>query len=100
MRDTIERLRAMLPPLLTLDQYRNLTHRCPASAYNDLRTKPGLGLKIAGSTRIVRDVMLDHMAHSEWVPRKDRVNNAGAKGTKKSTRLREPQRERDPEVRP
>ena len=57
-------------------------NRCQASAYKDLKGKPGLGVKVGGSTRIVRDFMLDEMARLPgWVPQKDRVSTAGAKVT-------------------
>jgi hypothetical protein len=110
MRGTIKKLRETLPPLLTIQQYCRVMNRCQASAYNDLREKPGLGVKVGGSTRIVRDFMLDEMARLPgWVPQKDRVSTAGAKVTtpNKSTRPRRRherqaaarRRERDPEVR-
>jgi hypothetical protein len=109
MRDTIKRLRKALPPLLTIQQYCRVMNRCQASAYNDLREKPGLGVKVGGSTRIVRDFMLAEMARLPgWIPQKDRVSTPGAKVTTPSTRPRRqhnkqiaaPRRERDPEVRP
>jgi hypothetical protein len=110
MRDTIKNLRETLPPLLTVRQYCEVMNRCEASAYHDLHNKPGLGVKVGGSTRIVRDFMLDEMERlPEWVPQKDRVSNAGAKVStpNKSTRPRRRhekqtaarRRERDPEVR-
>jgi hypothetical protein len=46
----IEKLRRALPDLLTLQQYCEATNRSPASAYNDLRRKPGLGVKIGRHT--------------------------------------------------
>jgi len=74
MRDTIEKLRATLPPLLTIAQYCHTMNRCAASAYNDFKKHPGLAVKNGGSTRVVRDVMLDEvMAHLQmWVPERDR----------------------------
>ena len=109
MNDTIRRLRAILPPLLTLEQYCDLTHRCLASAYNDLRNQPGLAIKIAGSTRVLRDRVLAKMARSEWRPQKDRLGAAVARAAKPK-KSRQPRRrhdkqpgtprdERDPEVR-
>jgi hypothetical protein len=76
MDNAIRQLRETLPPLLTLAQYLDLTHRCLASAYNDLRNTPGLAVKVGGSTRILRDRVLDKMAHSAWVPQKDRVHKS------------------------
>ena len=74
MRDFIEKLRETLPPLLKLKQYCHVRNRCLASAYNDLKRVPGLGVKDGRSTRIVRDVMLDDMARMpEWIPEKDRL---------------------------
>jgi hypothetical protein len=110
MRDTIKRLRETLPPLLTIQQYCRVMNRCQALAYRDLHNKPGLGVKVGGSTRIVRDFMLDEMARlPEWVPQKDRVGTPEAKvsAPKKSTRPRRrhekrtatPPRERDSEAR-
>jgi hypothetical protein len=110
MRDTIKKLRGTLPPLLTIQQYCRVMNRCQASAYNDLRGKPGLGVKVGGSTRIVRDFMLDEMARLPgWIPQKDRVSTPEAKGraSNKSTRPRRqhnkqtaaPRRQRDREVR-
>jgi hypothetical protein len=110
MRDTIKKLRRTLPPLLTIQQYCRVMNRCQASAYNDLREKPGLGVKVGGSTRIVRDFMLDEMARLPgWIPQKDRVSTSEAQGSapKKSTRPQRQhnkqtaarRRERDPEVR-
>jgi hypothetical protein len=107
MRDTIEKLRQILPPLLTVPEYCRLKRRCQASAYNDLRNKPGLAVKVDGSTRFVTDVVLDEMLRlPAWIPRKDRVSTVGAKVTKpkKSTRpnkqtaalRREPDREARP----
>jgi len=110
MRDAIKKLRGTLPPLLTIQQYCRVMNRCQASAYNDLREKPGLGVKVGGSTRIVRDFMLDEMAGlPQWIPQKDRVSTPEAKvsAPKKSTRPRRQHdkqtaatpRERDPEAR-
>ena len=76
VRDWIEKLRETLPPLLKLKQYCHVRNRCLASAYNDLKRVPGLGVKDGRSTRIVRDVMLDDMARMpEWIPEKDRRQN-------------------------
>ena len=76
MRDFIERLRETLPPLLKIKQYCDVKNCCQASAYNDLKRIPGLGVKVGRSTRIVRDVMLDDMARlPEWIPEKDRLQN-------------------------
>jgi hypothetical protein len=76
MRDFIERLRETLPPLLKIKQYCHVKNCCQASAYNDLKRIPGLGVKVGRSTRIVRDVMLDDMARlPEWIPEKDRLQN-------------------------
>jgi hypothetical protein len=76
MRDFIERLRETLPPLLKIKQYCHVKNCCQASAYNDLKRIPGLGVKVGRSTRIVRDVMLDDMARlPEWIPEKDRRQN-------------------------
>jgi hypothetical protein len=101
MRDTIKQLRAALPALMTVDDYCDLTGRCVASAYNDLRNKPGLAVKVGGSTRFLRDRVLAEMTRHEWIPQKDR---AGAVTTPKElTRPRKrtaaPRRERDPEMR-
>jgi hypothetical protein len=74
VREWIEKLREELPALLKLKQYCHVRNRCLASAYNDLRRVPGLGVKDGRSTRIVRDVMLDDMARMpEWIPEKDRL---------------------------
>jgi hypothetical protein len=105
MINTIEKLRKILPPFLTVHQYRRVKNCSEATAYNDLRAKPGLGVKFGYSTRIVRDVMLDEMARSPaWIPQKDRVPKAGAAAPKKSTRPKKqtaaPRREHGPEVRP
>src|SRR5215472_11164797 len=62
MRETIRRLRATLPPLLKIQQYCRVMNRCTASAYSDLRAKPGLAVKVGGSTRVLRDRMLDEIA--------------------------------------
>jgi len=95
MRDTIKKLRETLPPLLTIQQYCRVMNRCQASAYTDLREKPGLGVKVGGSTRIVRDFMLDEMTRlPAWIPQKDRVPKVKATAPKK------PRRDREPEVRP
>ena len=107
MRVTIKKLREILPPLLTIQQYCRVMNRCQALAYRDLHNKPGLGVKVDGSTRIWRDFMLDEMARlPEWIPQKDRVPRANVTTPKKSTRPRRrhkkraaPRRERAPEVR-
>ena len=106
MRDTVEKLRKILPPLLTIRQYCAVKNCCEATAYNNLRAKPGLGVKVGYSTRIVRDVMLDEMARlPAWIPQKDRVPKARAATRKRSTRPRSDKqtvtarREPDPEVR-
>jgi hypothetical protein len=55
---TIERLREILPPLLTLEQYCRVRSCGEASAYNDLKNKPGIAVKCgfrfypAGSTDV------------------------------------------------
>jgi hypothetical protein len=59
MRNAIEKLRKALPELLTLRQYCDATGRCEASAYKDLRRKPGLSVKVGYYTRFAGDVMLD-----------------------------------------
>ena len=100
MEDTIRRLRATLPPFLKIQQYCDLMNRCMASAYGDLRSKPGLAVKVGGSTRILRDRMLDKLARlPQWVPQKDRVGTAAAKSPKHKSR-RPRSRHRDPGVRP
>jgi hypothetical protein len=71
----IERLRAELPSLMTVREYMQAKNCCEATAYNDLKRVPGLGVKLygpTGPTRIVRDVWLDHLARSPWIPEKDR----------------------------
>jgi hypothetical protein len=76
MRDVIERLRETLQPFLTIKQYCHVKNCCQASAYNDLKRIPGLGVKVGRSTRIVRDVMLDDIARlPKWIPEKDRRQN-------------------------
>jgi len=110
VRDTIERLKEILPPLLTVQQYCRVMNRCQASAYSDLRNIPGLAVKVGGSTRIVRDVMLDEMARlPEWIPQKDRVGAASAspaakittprKSTRPNKQTAATRRERNHEVR-
>jgi hypothetical protein len=100
MDDTIRQLRATLPPLLKIPQYCHVMNRCMASAYSDLRTDPGLAVKVGGSTRILRDRMLDKMARlPKWVPQRDRVGTAAAKSPKHKSR-RPRARHRDPGVRP
>jgi hypothetical protein len=47
--DTIKRLREILPPLLTLPQYCRLRSCCQAPAYNDLKNKPGIAVKVGGN---------------------------------------------------
>jgi hypothetical protein len=107
LRDTVKKLRKTLPPLLTIPQYCRLVHRSQASAYNDLRNKPGLAVKVGVSTRFVTDAVLDEMLRlPAWIPRKDRVSTAGTKVTKpkKSTRPDKQtaalRREPEPEARP
>jgi len=101
VQDTIRRLRATLPPLLKIQQYCDLMNRCPASAYGDLRATPGLAVKVGGSTRIVRDRMLDEMARlPAWVPQKDRVSTAAASVTPTNKPRRPRSRQRAPGVRP
>jgi hypothetical protein len=107
MRDTVKKLRETLPPFLTVQQYCKLMNRCEASAYNDLKNKPGLAVKIGGSTRFVTDAVLDEMLRlPEWVPEKDRTPKAKVATRKGSARSRRdkqtaaPRREPDPEVRP
>jgi len=92
----IERLRDTLLPFLTVAEYCDLTGRCPASAYVDLHKDPSLAIKISGSTRFVRDRVLDKMARSEWRPRKD----SRAKVPSRNRRPRRPRREPDSEARP
>ena len=41
MRNTIKRLKKALPPFLTVQEYCRLMKRCQASAYHDLKNKPG-----------------------------------------------------------
>jgi hypothetical protein len=107
MKDTIKKLRETLPPFLTVRQYCAVKNCCEATAYNHLRDRPGLGVKDGYSTKIVRDVMLDQMAHMPpWVPAKDRALKAKVATRKGSARPRRdkqtaaPRREHDPEVRP
>ena len=107
LHDTIKKLRKTLPPLLTIKQYCILMHRSQASAYNDLRNKPGLAVKVGISTRFVTDAVLDEMLRlPAWIPQKDRVSTAGAKVTKpkKSTRPDKQtaalRRDQEPEARP
>ena len=111
MLDTIKRLRETLPPLLTVQQYCRVLNRCQASAYGDLRNIPGLAVKVGGSTRIVRDVMLAEMERlPKWIPQKDRVGAASVspaakittlgKSTRPKKQTSAQRRERDPKVRP
>jgi hypothetical protein len=101
MQDTIRQLRATLPPLLKIQQYCRVMNRCMASAYSDLRTKRGLAVKVGGSTRILRDRMLDEIARlPAWVPQKDRVSTAAARVTPKSKSRRPRRRHRAPAVLP
>jgi hypothetical protein len=109
MRNTIRRLKRSLPPLLTVHEYCRLMSRCQASAYHDLRNKPGIAVKVGGSTRFITDVVLDEMARlPAWIPQKNRAPKAKTTAPKKSTRPRRqhdkqnaaPRREHDPEVRP
>src|SRR5215831_752950 len=109
MRPTISKLRKTLPALLTIEQYCELTGRCRASAFKDMRLISGLGVKLGAQTRIVRDVMLDEMAREQapqpWIPLKDRDRAAAnVAALKKSTRPRSKEsatarRQRDGEVR-
>jgi hypothetical protein len=71
MRAAIKHLRATLPPLLTVRQYCDLTGRSQASAYNDMRDKPGIAVKVGGSTRFITDAVLAELL--PWVPEKDRA---------------------------
>jgi hypothetical protein len=76
MRPTIAKLRKTLPAFLTIEQYCELTGRCRASAFKDMRLISGLGVKLGAQTRIVRDVALDEMERAQaplpWIPLKDR----------------------------
>jgi hypothetical protein len=73
-KDTIERLRKSLPPLLTIGQYCKLMHRCEGSAYNDLRKKPRLAVKVGRGTRFLTDAVLDELARAPmWRSQKDRT---------------------------
>jgi len=107
MRDTVEKLRKTLPPLLTVKQYCRLMNRCEASAYHDLRNKPGIAVKVGGSTRFVTDAVLKEMLRlPAWIPQKNRARAKPPRSTK-STRPRKQRnkqsavtrREGDPEVR-
>jgi len=107
MRDTVEKLRKTLPPLLTVKQYCRLMNRCEASAYHDLRNKPGIAVKVGGSTRFVTDAVLEEMLRlPAWIPQKNRAR-AKPPRSRKSTRPRKQRnkqsavtrREGDPEVR-
>ena len=49
MRNTIKRLKKALPPFLTVQEYCRLMKRCQASAYHDLKNKPGIAVKVGGS---------------------------------------------------
>jgi hypothetical protein len=97
MRDeTIKRLRESLPPLLTVQQYCKLMSRCEASAYQDLKNKPGIAVKIGGSTRFVTDVVLDELARLPWwTPQKDRIPKAKVSVATNATR---PHRQRNKQV--
>lgn len=87
--DKIERYRAELPDLLSIAEYCRVRKRCRSSAFNDLRRKPGLGVKVDGRTYVRRDVMLEHMAKPEpWVPMEDRATRPKTAAAKKSTRAR------------
>jgi hypothetical protein len=100
MRDTVEKLRKILPPFLTVPEYCKLMNRCEASAYHDLRNKPGLGVKIGGSTRFVTEAVLNEMLRlPAWIPQKDRARKAKA-ATRPKKQTATPRREYDPEVRP
>jgi hypothetical protein len=89
MRDeTIERLRKSLSPLLTLRQYCKLMHRSERSAYNDLRNKPELAVKVGRLTRIFTDAVLDELARAPmWTPQKDRAPKTKVTPSAKSPRL-------------
>ena len=87
VRDWIEKLRETLPPLLKLKQYCHVRNRCLASAYNDLKRVPGLGVKDGRSTRIVRDVMLDGPS---GFPRKIAVKIRRRSSGRRSIRRRDP----------
>ena len=103
MRDVTEKLRKILPPLLTIRQYCAVKNCCQATCYNHLRDRPGLGIKDGHRTKILRDVMLDQMAHMPaWIPQKDRVPKASAAGPPKPKRpkKRTARRGPDPEARP
>ncbi len=105
---TIQRLREALPPLLTVAQYCKLMNRCQASAYHDLKNKPGIAVKVGGSTRFVTDVVLDEMRRlPNWTPQKERLGASKYHSAKvvapKKSRLKKiaaPRREPDVEVRP
>ena len=102
---TIKRLRETLPPLLTVQQYCRLLSVCEAIAYRDLKTKPGIAVKIGGSTRFVTDAVLAEMLRlPEWVPQKDRAPKAKTVARKGPTRPKKrsaaQRREPDQEVRP
>jgi hypothetical protein len=76
MRHTIAKLRKTLPEFFPVLKYCEIKGCCKATAYNDLKRLPGLGVKFGWRTYIVRDVMLDEMARSEepqaWTPVKER----------------------------
>lgn len=89
LRDDIERLRKKLPELLEPALYRETTGRCTSSAYTDLRTIPGLGIRLGNHTFFSRDVTLAEIARRKeaallkvrpppqptpqpWIPLKDR----------------------------
>jgi hypothetical protein len=81
-------------------------NRCEASAYYDLRTKPGIAVKVGGSTRFITDAVLDEMRHlPAWTPQKVRLLKTGT-APKRATQPRRrrdnqaaaPSRERDSEV--
>jgi hypothetical protein len=105
MKDAIKQLQATLPPLMTIEQYCELTARCMGSAFNDMRNNPGLAVKIGGSTRFLRDRVLADIVRNKWIPEKER--DSADTTLKKSTRSRKghdkqtaaPRRERDPEMR-
>jgi hypothetical protein len=81
MRSSIAKLRKTLPEFFTVLKYCEIKGCCKATAYNDLRRVPGLGVKIGWNTFIARDVMLAEMAKAErpqaWTPAKERGGNPG-----------------------
>jgi hypothetical protein len=68
----IEKLREVYPPLLTVAQYCEIRNCCPARAYQDFKTRPGLAVK--DGRRVLRDVALQLIAElPSWVPEKERA---------------------------